>query len=86
MGCGGGEPGGTTVAPGVELVAGVLPDDERVDDAAALVSRVADDDESDGRDDVLLEEDELESVFRFESLGGDLPQSVLPLEAAFCES
>ena len=84
-GCGGAEPGGTTVTPGVELVAGLLPDDEGADDAR-LVSRVADDDESDGRDDTLLEEDELKSVFRLESFGGDLPQSVLPLEAAFCES
>jgi hypothetical protein len=71
------------VTPRVELVAGVLPDDGGVDDAGALGPRVADDDD---RDDTLLEEDELESVFRFVSFGGDLPQSDLPLEAVFCES
>jgi hypothetical protein len=64
-------------------VAAVLPDDGGVDDAGALGSRVADDD---GRDDTLLEGDEFESVVRFVSFGGDLPQSDLPLEAAFCES
>jgi len=37
-------------------------------------------------DDVLLVEDELASVFRFESVGADRPQSVLPLEAVFGES
>jgi hypothetical protein len=83
MDCGGAAPGGTTVTPRVKLVGGVLPDDGAVDDAEALGSRVADED---GRDDTLLAEDELKSVFRFVSFGGDLPQSDLPLEAAFCES
>jgi hypothetical protein len=70
------------VTPRVELVAGVVPDDGGVDDAEALGFRVADD----GGDVTLLEEDEFESVFRFVSFGADLPQSDLPLEAAFCDS
>jgi hypothetical protein len=82
MGGGGEEPGGTTVTPGVELVAGVLPEDERRDDASGLVSRVADEDDSDA----LLEEDEFKSLLGGESFGGDLSQSALPLEATFCES
>ncbi len=47
---------------------------------------VAEDDDCAGRVAALLEVDELESVFRFESVAGDLPQSVLPLDAAFGES
>ena len=68
------------MAPGVELVVGPLRDDEGVDDVR-LVSRVPDEDEYDGRADTAFEEDEIESV-RFESFGGDLSQSDLPLEAA----
>ena len=83
----GDEPGGTMVTPGVELVAGAFTGGGRLDDAPGLVSRVADDEDCDGRDDALLDdEDELESLFRFESFGGDRPQSVLPLVAAFGES
>lgn len=41
---------------------------------------------ADALDVVLLVEDELTSVFRFESLGADRPQSDLPLDAVLGES
>jgi hypothetical protein len=63
-GFGGAEFGGTMETPGVELLAGLL-----LVDGLGFVLRVEEDEaESDGREELLLEE-ALESVFRFESLG-----------------
>lgn len=78
LGGDGGAPRGTIVTPRVELVA---LDEGGGDEAEVLGSRVADDD---GPGDTLLEEDELDSAFV--GFGEDFPQSVLPLEATFCES
>ena len=72
------EPGGTTVTPGVELVAEAPLDDGAGDDELRVVSRVPDDE-----DDVPVQEDELEAEVLDESFGGDLSQFALPLEATF---